>query len=136
MKFWFAASLVLLTSLTLAAPPSRSVEQVLAALDAAPVNTDTLNSAKATLLESLPTTGSEVELAHFHWQRARAAGEIGLLGEQIKELRQVIALGGSSNPARAWKELAIAEFNGGNFRNALEAREMAIACLLYTSRCV
>lgn len=128
MKRWLASGLLLITSLAVAAPQlSRPVAEVLAALDKAPVNSEALAAARNTLTEAVPAGATDAELAQFHWRRARASGEIGLLGEQIKEMRRVIELGGANNPARAWKELAIAEFNGGNFRSALEARDKAIA---------
>ncbi|MFA7268548.1 MAG: CHAT domain-containing tetratricopeptide repeat protein [Sterolibacterium sp.] len=106
--------------------PPRTIHDILAVLDSRPVNTGKLAAAHE-ILETPPPPGLDgAELAEFHMKRARAANELGLVGPQISELRRVIELGGGREPYRAWAELSGAEFNGGNFRNALAAKTKAL----------
>lgn len=117
------------TPASVSAVPPRTVRDILAILDSRPVNTARLDEVRR-ILETAPPAGmSESDLAEFHLKRARAANELGLVGPQTLELRRVIELGGGREPYRAWFELSSAEFNGGNFRNALaamlKARELA-----------
>lgn len=127
---WLALLLALLIGPVGAAAeiktPPRTVHDVLAMLDSRPVNAGKLAAAHQ-VLETPPPSGLDgIELAEFHLQRARAANELGLVGPQLGELRRVIELGGGRQPHRAWAELSGAEFNGGNFRNALAAKTKAL----------
>ncbi|MBK5914082.1 hypothetical protein CCR84_07050 [Rhodocyclus purpureus] len=107
--------------------PPRTVHDILAILDSHPVDAGKLATPRQ-ILETPPPAGlDERDLAEFHLKRARAANELGLVGPQIAELRRVIELGGGREPFRAWAELSGAEFNGGNFHNALAARHKALA---------
>ena len=106
---------------------SRSVQEIMAALDKYPVNEAKREVAQKFLDAPLPEGASNLDLANLHWQRGRAAQELGLAKTRISELRTAIALGGGSNPSRVWKEMCRAEHNGGNIRLAIEACQKAIA---------
>ncbi|HZX30051.1 MAG TPA: tetratricopeptide repeat protein, partial [Rhodocyclaceae bacterium] len=108
------------------AAPNHSVDDILKVLDSQPVNRTTLDQAREVLARPLPS-GDEAALVKAHREKAVAAGELGLIGRQIEELRQAIALGGGSEPYRVWQQLGMAEFFGGNFRNAVAAREKVLA---------
>jgi CHAT domain-containing protein len=125
----------LLFLLTLLLPPaiaqadparSRSVQEIMAALDQYPVNEVKHAAAQQVLSAPLPAGASNAELANSHLQKARAAQELGLAQRRISELRTVIELGGGINPSRVWKELSSAEFSAGNLRLAIDARLQAI----------
>lgn len=109
------------------APRSRSVQEILAALDQYPVNETRRETAQQVLAAPLPANAAPGELAEIHWRRARAAHSLGLGQARIDELRAVIEAGGGSDPSRVWKELSGAEVNGGNFQRAIAARLQAIA---------
>jgi CHAT domain-containing protein len=73
------------------------------------------------------TTGRS-ELFRFYWQRGRAAGELGRIGQQIADLRLAVeyAATGSSELARAMRHLGQAERLGGNY---LAARHYLLAAI-------
>lgn len=108
--------------------PSHTIDDILKVLDSQPLNRTVLDRAREVLARPLPTEEGEARL-QAHLERAQAAQELGLVGIQIEELRQAIALGGGSSPFRAWQQLGMAEFSGGNFRNAIAAREKAFALI-------
>lgn len=114
----------LLAPLANAAGPahSRSVQEVIAALDQYPVNQQKRENAQAILAAPL----TEPPTPEDHLKRARAALNLGLSKIRIEQLRAAIALGGGSNPGLTWKEMSDAELNGGNFQRAIEARQQAI----------
>jgi len=106
--------------------PPRTVHDVLAVLDAHPIDGDKLAAARRVLKAPPPSGIGDRELADFHLARARAANELGLVGPQIAEFRRAIELGGGREPHRVWAELSGVEFAGGNFRNALAAKTKAL----------
>lgn len=120
--------LLVLSSGPALAAPANSVNDILHVLDGQPIDTAALDRARAVLARPLPPVEGAA-LANAHWERSRAAAELGLVGLQIDELRRVIALGGAPAPYRAWRELGQAEFLGGNFRRAVEAREKALSLI-------
>jgi len=127
---WFSLLLIfLLLPATAQAEPvrSRSVQEIMAALDKYPVNEMKRAAAQQILEAPLPDGASNLDLANAHWQRSRAAQELGLAKTRISELRTAIALGGGSNPSRLWKEMCRAEHDGGSIRLAIEACQQAIA---------
>jgi len=123
---WMMMGLLLAFSAT---PASRSADEILAALEQVPVNRQTIDEARRLMELPVPGDASERDLIHHYWRRARAAGDVGLIGEQIKAMREVVSRGGGEFPVRALKELAVAEFNAGNLRDALAARQKAIAMM-------
>lgn len=127
---WFSLLLILLLlpGVAQAEPArSRSVQEIMAALDKYPVNEVKRDTAQKILDAPLPEGASNLELANIHWQRGRAAQELGLANTRITELRTTISLGGGSNPSRVWKEMCRAEHDGGNIRLAIEACKKAIS---------
>lgn len=106
---------------------AHSVHDILTALDSRPVDAKKLAEYHQIMATEPAANLSGTALADFYVKRARAASELGLVGPQIAALRRAIELGGGSEPHRAWAELGGAEFNGGNFRSALEARQRALA---------
>ncbi|MGE5490570.1 MAG: CHAT domain-containing protein [Actinomycetota bacterium] len=106
--------------------PSHSLDDILKVLDSQPVNRAALDQAREVLARPLPS-GDDSALVKAHREKSQAAGELGLISRQIEELRQAIALGGGSEPFRVWQQLGMAEFFGGNFRNAIAAREKVLA---------
>ena len=121
--------ILLLLPTTVQADPvrSRSVQEIMAALDQHPVNQLKHAVAQQVLNAPLPAGASNAELANSHLGKARAAQELGLAQRRISELHRVIELGGGINPSRAWKELSSAEFSAGNLRLAIDARQQAIS---------
>lgn len=107
--------------------PARGVRDILSSLDSHHVNVARLAEERKILETPPPANLSGRELADFHVRRARAASELGLVGSQIAELHRAIELGGGSEPFRVWGELGGAEFGGGNFRAALDARQKSLA---------
>ncbi len=112
----------------LARPPGRTVADIVALLDQYKPDPSRVAQLRAILDRPLPATEDRHDLADAHFERARAAMELGAVQKQIAELHKAIEYGaGSENLGRAYKELSAAELQGGRFRNAIEAREQAIA---------
>ncbi|MEY2633999.1 MAG: hypothetical protein RIR00_2653, partial [Pseudomonadota bacterium] len=112
--------LVLLAGLVAAAPPvGKSIQDVLQLLEQ--YRPDPARSAEmARTLAAEPPAGSEgAALARFYLERGRVAAEAGMIARQIADFRRVVELGGGPTPARTYKELALAEFQGGDFAAAL-----------------
>jgi CHAT domain-containing protein len=107
--------------------PPRTVQDILRALDSHPVDAAHLAAARDEAAAQPPAGADDKALADFYVKRARAANDLGLVGPQIADLRRAIELGGGTQPYRTWAELAGAEYLGGNFRNALAARQQALA---------
>ncbi|MEW6165858.1 MAG: CHAT domain-containing protein [Pseudomonadota bacterium] len=105
---------------------ARTAEEILATLDRYPVNAGKNEEARRLLAAPLPDGAAPEELVVLRVRRARAAQQLGLVQTRIDELRAAIALGGGRNPSRVWKELSTAEYNGGDFRQAIAARLKAI----------
>ena len=104
----------------------RSLNDIISVLNSRNIDASKLENAKKTLAEEIPVNLESKDLADFYLKRSRAANELGLIGPQIGALRKVIELGGGREPHRAWAELSGAEFNGGNFRSALAAKEKSL----------
>lgn len=88
-------------------------------------------AARSTLQQAPPPTENTSVLANFYLERARAAGELGLIQSQLADLRQAKNLLGPS-PALSdpnsidravYAELKNAEQSGGNYVSALAAAE-------------
>ena len=107
-------------------PPRLNSQDILSTLESHAPDAGKFAIVKQILNEVPPSGVSDKELAEFHLKRSRAANELGLVGPQTSELRRAIALGGGREPYRAWAELSGAEFNGGNFRNALAAKQKSL----------
>ncbi|MBS1190770.1 MAG: hypothetical protein H6R10_2562 [Rhodocyclaceae bacterium] len=130
MKFWRPLLLAVLWGFGLGAQgaPGHSLADILKVLDSQPVNRAAVDRAREILARPLPA-GDAGARGQAHLERARAAGELGLVSGQIQELRQAIELGGGTAPFRVWQQLGLAEFFGGNFRNAIAAREKSLSLI-------
>lgn len=103
-----------------------SIHDIFKALDSRPVDARKLADNRRIAELEPPEGMSGRALADFYMTRSRAQSELGLVGPQIASLRKAIELGGGAEPYRAWAELGAAEFMGGNFRSALDARRQAL----------
>ena len=103
------------------------LNDILAAFDSQPLDATRLEKARTVLNAPIPPEVTDrTALASRYWARGRAAAELGLSEAQITAMREVVTLGGGDNPGRAWRELAMAELNGGNLQSAIEARQKAL----------
>ncbi|WP_371322573.1 CHAT domain-containing protein [Dechloromonas sp. ZY10] len=103
------------------------VEEVLAAFDSQPLELERIAKARQAAQAEIPANGEPAQLARQYWARARANGELGLVGAQLADMRRVIEFGGGDDPGRAWRELGQAELLGGDLLKAIEARRQAIS---------
>jgi CHAT domain-containing protein len=111
-------------------PPPRTVEDLLAALKAYP-DAPNADAAAALVRQAPPKTDDVRKLAAFYWERGRAAQRLGLVQQQIADLRKAAEHGqGISSKDvegdRILAELAGAEIQGGNLLTALALRRQAI----------
>ncbi|HTY98681.1 MAG TPA: tetratricopeptide repeat protein, partial [Rhodocyclaceae bacterium] len=111
-----------------ARPAARTVSDIVALLDHYQPDPARVAQLRAVLDAALPATEDRHDLADAHVARARAAQELGAVQRQIAELKAAIEFGGGGeNLGRVYKELSMAEMQGGRFRDAIEARRQAIA---------
>jgi CHAT domain-containing protein len=87
--------------------------------------------AAAKVAEQPPATDDRHALAKFHWDRARAAGELAMDQLELEDLRRAAALAKGLNTFeveedRIVTELSAAESRVGNLVTAAELRERAI----------
>ena len=112
-------------------PPPRTVDDILAALKAYPDTAPNADAAAALVRQPPPATDDARKLAAFYWERGRAAQRLGLVQQQIADLRKAAEYGqGLSSKDvegdRILAELAGAEIQGGNLLTALALRRQAI----------
>lgn len=111
-------------------PPPRTADDIKALL--AQHRGSAPDRSEARLEAAPPATTDGHALAQFYWQRGRAAAELGLVQQQIANLRKAAEYARGLNTReveedRILTELSIAEFQGGNILTALRVREQAIA---------
>lgn len=111
----------------LLAPPPRTIQDVTRLLEQYRPNPKAAAEAIAIADKALPDTSDRNVLFEFYLERARAAGKIGRVKQQIADLRQAREMGeqGSVRYARALRELASAETSGGNLLAAVRYAEEA-----------
>ena len=111
-------------------PPPRTVEDLLAALKAYP-DAPNADAAAALVRQAPPKTDDVRKLAAFYWERGRAAQRLGLVQQQIADLRKAAEYGqglslNDVDDGRILAELAGAEIQGGNLLTALALRRQAV----------
>lgn len=115
------------TALSAAPPPPRTIKDIVALLDQYQPDPGRAQAIRAALKQEPPAGADPDVQARFYWERGRKAGEAGEIRQQIADLAKAVELGGTGNQGRLYKELSIAEINGGNFANALETTRKSIA---------
>ncbi len=112
----------------LLAPPPRTIQDVTRLLAQYKPDPKVAAEAVAAAEKPVPDTSDRNVLFEFYLERARAAGRIGRVRQQIADLGQARLLGeaGSARYSRALRELASAETSGGNLLAAVRYAEEAI----------
>jgi len=112
----------------LQAPPPRTIQDVTRLLEQYQPDTQAAAAALRAADQAAPESSDRNELFEFYLERARAAGRIGRIRQQIEDLRLAREQGESGTPrhVRALRELASAETSGGNLLSALRYSEEAI----------
>lgn len=123
-----AATAALETDDLLLTAPPRTIQDVTRLLEQYKPDPNAAAEALQAASEAVPTTSDRNTLFEFYWARARAAGKIGRIKQQLEDLRQARDLGepGSARQVRALRELASAETSGGNLLSAVRYSEEAI----------
>ncbi len=113
----------------LQAPPPRTIQDVTRLLEQYQPDTQAAAAALRAAEQAAPESSDRNGLFEFYLERARAAGRIGRIRQQIEDLRLAREQGEPGTPrhVRALRELASAETSGGNLLSALRYSEEAIA---------
>lgn len=130
-----AESLSELEQTSISLPP-RSINDITRMLSDHKQHDDLVNKL-ITMADALaPDTTERKPLFDFYWKRGLAAGELGRVQQQISDLQIAISNGQSATPeyARALRNLAFAEVQGGNFLSALRNVNDSIRHIPTTSR--
>lgn len=116
--------------------PPRSINDITRMLSDYRQHDDLVRQKTAAADAAPPEAGDNRQLFSFYWQRGLAAGELGRVPQQIADLRLAARYGqaGSAEQARLLRDLAIAEFSGGNFLNALRDVDESIRHIPDSSR--
>lgn len=111
------------------------LNDILAALDSQPLDLEAQARLRAQAQATIADDGSDqTQLARRYWDRARANAALGLVMQQVADMRKAVELGGAGNAGRAWRELGQAEFLAGNLQAAIAARLKAAAMTPDSSR--
>jgi len=106
----------------------RSVQDVTAAMSYYKPDPEAARAARAKIGAVPPATDSKRDLAYFYRERGQAAASLGLIEQQIADLREAYKQGkGLDVYASIIGDLAAAEANGGNVQTSLELRREQIA---------
>ncbi|HUQ74573.1 MAG TPA: CHAT domain-containing protein [Burkholderiales bacterium] len=133
----FALAAVLLAGNALAADytaPPRNVDDILAVLDQYKPDPAALAKRQEVLKRTPPSADNKRALAQYYLERARAYNSMGSTKKYIEDLRLAAeaakdtmvggrAAGGEGDEARILVDLSHAEMTGGNFQNAMRARD-------------
>ena len=105
--------------------PPRGIHDILALLDEYQPDPARAGKWRAAADRKPPETQDRHDLANFYFERARAAREIGRIGQTISDFRLAAeySQGGHPRRLRILDELSVAEGTGGNFLNSLRLRE-------------
>lgn len=115
-------------------PPPRSVEDILAVLDQYPPDPERIARRLEVLKRTPPSAENKRALAQYYLERGRAYNTMGSMRKYIEDLRLAAETakgtmtgmreaGGEGDEARILFDLSHAEMVGGNFQNAIRARE-------------
>ncbi|MBT9613047.1 MAG: hypothetical protein IV108_07265, partial [Burkholderiales bacterium] len=106
----------------------RSVQDITAAMSYYKPDPEVARAARAKIGAAPPATDSKRDLAVFYRQRSEAAANLGLIEQQIADLREAANQGkGLDMYPAILSELAAAEANGGNVLTSIELRREQIA---------
>ncbi|MDP1681761.1 MAG: CHAT domain-containing protein [Burkholderiales bacterium] len=139
IKFAFNLAVVLAVALLSMAPShaaeaeiakgnaGRSVQDITAAMSYYKPDPELARSARAKIGATPPATDSKRDLANFYRERGQAAASLGLIEQQIADLREAYKQGkGLDLYASIIGDLAAAEANGGNVLISAELRREQI----------
>ncbi|HZQ74667.1 MAG TPA: CHAT domain-containing protein [Burkholderiales bacterium] len=136
-------------------PPPRNVDDILAVLGQYKPDPEAVRKRTETANRQPPATDDKQALAQFYLERSRARGALGQISGRIDDLRLAAQYakgtmsgkphGARRNPVaaraqeegdegRILQELSIAESGGGNFLNAVNAREEMLKDMQAQSR--
>lgn len=105
----------------------RSVQDITAAMSYYKPDPEAARVARAKISAAPPATDSKRDLAVFYRQRGEAAANLGLIEQQIADLREAYNQGkGLDIHYGIIGELSVAEANGGNALTAIELRREQI----------
>jgi CHAT domain-containing protein len=104
------------------APPPRSVADVLAVLEQYKPDPEQVNRLKAEVAKQPPQTADPVDLRRFYLDRGLAAGQLGLVAQQLADLRKALELTppGDSERYNIYGQVAAAEMQAGDFAAAMK----------------
>src|SRR5687768_10993680 len=123
MRLVIATAVVLFASgaLSQGAPPPRSVADVLAVLDQYKPDPEKVSRLKAEVDRQPPQTTDRVDLFKFYVARGDAAGQLGMVTQQLADLRKARELIGQGDP-QLWgiyAQIGQAEMQAGDFATAM-----------------
>ena len=122
----FVATLFAFAAWSQSVPP-RSAADVLAILDDYKADPAKVAQLRAEVAKPVPQTTDPVDLLRFYSARADAAAELGLVNQQLADLRKAIELAPPGNPER-WSlfiQIAAAEQQAGNYATAVKMFDSA-----------
>ena len=108
--------------------PPRSIKDITRMLSDYRQHDDLVARLTAIADAAPPADADRKTLFDFYWQRGLTAGQLGRVQQQIADLRSATDNGttGTSEYARALRNLAGAELSGGNYQSALHYIRQAI----------
>ncbi len=109
--------------------PPRTIHDITALLDQYKPDAAKIDALKAAVKQEPPATDDRIALAQFYAKRAGAAEELGMVEQQIADLRR------AAEYAKGWADgewdividLAFAEIFAGNFLNGLKLYQQSLA---------
>ena len=124
MRLAITVAGLLLASVALAQgiPPPRSVADVLAVLDQYKPDPEIVSRLKAEVSRQPPQTTDRVDLFRFYQDRGNAAGQLGMVRQQLADLRKAREFIQSGDP-QLWNiygQIGQAEMQAGNFALAMK----------------
>ena len=103
-------------------PPPRSIADVLAVLDQYRPDPEKVSRLKAEVAKQPPQTSDRVDLFRFYFARGEAAGQLGMVTQQLADLRMAREFISSGDP-QLWSiytQIGQAEMQAGNFSAAMK----------------
>jgi CHAT domain-containing protein len=103
-------------------PPPRSVADVLAVLDQYKPDPEKVNRLKAEVAKQPPQTSDRVDLFRFYLSRGDAAGQLGMVTQQLADLKKARELipAGDSQLWGIYAQIGSAEMQAGDFATAMK----------------
>jgi CHAT domain-containing protein len=123
-RIGLATALLLLpvTGRAQSAAPPRSTADILAILEEHKPDPVQLKRLREIADRQPPAAADRLDLGKFYVERGRAAGELGMLQQQLDDLRKASELLPSSDPEQwfVFIEAFVAEYQSGDYANALK----------------